>query len=94
MGAKLFGVPLVVWGGVCLILTVIWISVWPSEKVTAADGLRFIILRWFHALAWLLLAAAAFVSASRSIWAASAANVLALLALFSYLVFIVAFITV
>ena len=89
MGAKLLGVPLVVWGGICLVLAVIWVSVWPSDKVTAADGLRFIILRWFHALTWLLLAMAAFVSASRTIWAASAANILALLSLLSYLVYII-----
>ncbi len=83
---KLLGVPLVVWGGVCLAVALLWVLVWPSDRIAVASGLRFVILRWFHALTWLLLAGAAFLAASRDSGAGKAKSV-ALLALAVYLVF-------
>ncbi|MBA3468441.1 MAG: hypothetical protein H0T53_02240 [Herpetosiphonaceae bacterium] len=88
---KLLGIPLVVWGIVCLALTIVWVLVWPSERVAVASGLRFVILRWFHALTWLLLAVAAFLAALSS-GGAGRARPVAQLALVVYLVFMATFI--
>ncbi len=89
MDAKLLGVPLAVWGALCLVLTAIWVMVWPHEKAATADGLRFFILRWFHALVWLLLAIAAF----DVLGGAATARIVAFLSLITYLVFVVTFAT-
>ena len=88
MDAKLFGVPLVIWGALCLVLTAVWIVVWPHDKASAVDGLRFLILRWFHALVWLLLAIAAFIAAFNVLGGASTSRIVAFLALMTYLVFV------
>lgn len=93
MDVKLFGVPLVLWGALCLVLAAIWIIVWPSEKASTADALHFVILRWFHALVWLLLALAAFIAAFQLLGGASTARIVAFLSLITYLVFIVTFTT-
>ena len=93
MDARLLGVPLIIWGALCLVLTAVWVVVWPHDKATAVDGLRFFILRWFHALVWLLLAIAAFIAAFNLLGGASTARIVAFLALISYLVFMVTFIT-
>jgi hypothetical protein len=93
MDEKLFGVPLVVWGGICVVLSVIWLIFWPSDKATAVDGLRFFILRWFHAFVWLLLAMAAFLAAFHVLGGAPTARMVALLSLITYLVFLVTFTT-
>lgn len=93
MEEKLFGIPLVVLGGICLALTVVWVFVWPGDKATSLTGLRFFILRWFHALVWLLLAIAAFMAAFHAPGGAPAIRVVALLSLIVYLVFMFVFIT-
>ena len=71
-----------------MVLTVVWIIFWPSDKTTATAGMRFIILRWFHALVWLFLALAAFLAAFHLLGGASTARMVAFLALITYLVFI------
>jgi hypothetical protein len=86
MEAKLFGVPLALWGSICLILAVLWIFIWPSDKAAAVDGMRFFILRWFHALVWLLLALATFTTAFNVFGGASTARIVAFLSLITYLV--------
>lgn len=93
MGAKLIGVPLGVWGLACLALTVVWVFVWPSTKTVPGDLVRYFILRWFHALVWLLLAAAAFLAAFDVLGGAGTARVVALLSLGVYLVFMATLLT-
>ncbi len=93
MSNKLFGVPLVVWGTFCLALTVVWIFVWPGDKVSATTGARFIILRWFHALVWLFLAIAAFIAAFNVLGSLATARRVAWLSLVTYLVFMGTFLT-
>lgn len=88
MESKFLGVPLVVWGVICCVLTVVWIIFWPSDKASATEGLRFVILRWFHALVWLLLTIAAFLTAYNVLGGLSTARVVAILSLITYLVFI------
>lgn len=87
---KLLGLPLIVWAVLCLAMAVVWAFVWPSGKIAAHEGARFLILRWGHALAWLLLAAAALVAAlggqagvGPALWLARAAGL-------AYFIFIAA----
>ncbi len=83
----LIGIPLIVVGGFCLLLTLVWVFIWPRGRVTPADGLRYIIVRWFHALVWLLLALAAFVAGLDLFGGLALAQPLALLSLVVYIVF-------
>lgn len=83
---KMLGVPLAVWGGLCLVLTGVWVFVWPRQAALA--GVRFIIVRWFHALTWLLLAVAAFVAGFDILGGVQTAKPIAFLSLLVYLVFI------
>lgn len=65
MSERLFGLPLVVWGGLALAVALIFTLVVPNKAVVlGASGLRFVILRWFHSLTWLALAGAAFFRAA------------------------------
>jgi hypothetical protein len=48
--------PWFVWAGLALVVAVVYSFVWPEKVGTAATGFRFFILRWGHALTWLLLA--------------------------------------
>jgi hypothetical protein len=89
MDAKLFGVPFIIWGALCLVFTVIWLIVWPSDKATTVYGLRFLILRWFHALVWLLLAIAAVLAAFNLLGGTATARMVAFLSLILYIVFLV-----
>jgi hypothetical protein len=84
---KLLGIPLAIWGIVCLVVAVIWVFVWPSNKRVAPNGLPHFILRWFHALVWLFLATAAFIAGFDILGGANTAQLVALLALLTYLVF-------
>jgi len=93
VGNKLLGLPLVMWAGVCLVMALIWVRIWPSDRIAVDSGLRFIVLRWFHALTWLLLAIAALVAAFSPAGVTKEASRIALLALVVYLMFMAAFIT-
>jgi len=48
--------PWFVWAGLALVVAVVYSFVWPQKTATAATGFRFFILRWGHALTWVLLA--------------------------------------
>jgi hypothetical protein len=87
MEGKFLGTPLVVWGVLCLAFATVWIIVWPSSKASVTTGMRFVILRWFHALVWLFLSAAAFLAAFDKPGGTDSARAVALLALVTYLVF-------
>lgn len=93
MDTKLFGVPVFVWGGLCLLLTILWIFVWPNNRVAPADRLRYIVLRWFHALVWLILAVAAFIAGFDLFGGQSTAKPTALLSLIVYLIFMFTLLT-
>lgn len=86
--AKLLGLPLLIWAALCLALAVVWAIFWPGDRSALREGPRFLILRWGHALVWLLLAAAALAAAlggsaqyAPALWLARAAGL-------AYLVFI------
>ena len=76
-----------IWGVVCLVVAAIWVFVWPSNRSVASGSLPYFILRWFHALVWLFLAAAAFIAGFDILGGANTARFVALLALLTYLVF-------
>ena len=66
--------------------------VWPRPKLAAATPARpawqHLILRWRHALVWLLLALACLIQLSPPLADSAAPNVLAGLALAAYLIFL------
>ena len=52
---RFLGVPLFLWGALCLLLAAIFTLAVP-QQVNASFGVRFLLLRWGHALVWILLA--------------------------------------
>ena len=68
MDGTLLGIPLFTWGLVCLGLAVVWYTVWPKDRTPEPltklpeykprPAWMQSVLRWFHALVWVMLAAA------------------------------------
>ncbi|GAB4493820.1 MAG: hypothetical protein OHK0031_16860 [Anaerolineales bacterium] len=82
-----FGIPSPLLGLLCYVISAVWIFVWPKPKAGEAArsfGTHFI-LRWFHTLAWVLLAVF-FITSGRFALISTLAG---LLALAVYLVFVV-----
>lgn len=69
------------------VLGLVWMALWPKEKAVERRGFRYLVLRWFHALTWLLLSAASVLGMVRAPWAGVAARAVAFSALGAYLVF-------
>ncbi|HXQ38311.1 MAG TPA: hypothetical protein VN843_30205 [Anaerolineales bacterium] len=80
--------PWFLWAGIALIIAVIYSFVWPHKAVTGATGFRFFILRWGHALVWILLTIN-FLLRGIDPSLNRAANLIALLGGLMYLLFIV-----
>ena len=48
---KVWGLPAIVWVGLCLTVAVLYTFFWPQQKVTPVTGwLCYVILRYCHAL--------------------------------------------
>lgn len=47
--------PWFVWAVLALVVAVIYTFIWPQKTGTVSEGFRFWVIRWGHALAWLLL---------------------------------------
>lgn len=47
--------PWFAWAGFALIVAIIYSIVWPSKAVRLTNGFRYLVLRWGHALVWILL---------------------------------------
>lgn len=80
-----------IWGGLALIVGLVYIFFVPKAKLVAATkGMQFVILRWFHSLVWLILAISCFMRANQFMieWA----NPVALSGGVLYLIFLVAFV--
>ncbi len=56
---KFWGIPLPVCALFCALMTMLWCFVWPRDRALSLDPVRYFILRWFHALTWMLLCCAA-----------------------------------
>jgi hypothetical protein len=64
--ARFLGLPMTIWGVVCLAVAVVWIYVWPEEQAVGASGLQLWLIQWGHALVWFLLAVVCFMQAGSS----------------------------
>jgi hypothetical protein len=88
MDTVFLGVPWFVWGFLCRAVAIIFTVIWPRGKHPGkARALQYLILRWFHALVWVLLAVSFFLRDGKVLGGSATANVLALLALLVYLIF-------
>lgn len=88
MGPTFIGVPLLVWGIVCLGVATLYYFVWPepeADRPPRPAWMR-LVLRWFHSLVWLLLAAACFLQYGST---AAIGQVVGFVGLLVYVVFIV-----
>ena len=80
-------IPYIVWSLFALILAIVWVYVGPHTKMDVAPGFRYLVIRWGHALTWLLLAVSFFLrgfSLSMNGWA----NLIAMAGAVIYLLFI------
>ena len=86
-----FSLPWWVYGMAALLLAVVWALVWPSDRlvVNASEG-RALLVRWGHALTWLLLAVSFFMRAGWLPGGEGAANLIAMGALLAYFGFLAA----
>ena len=86
-------VPWYAWGIACLVIAVIYVFYvpLPSPTYDLRNQVRwkFVVIRWFHPLVWVLLAAACLVMQSGADYAKPLARGLAFSGLAAYLVFIV-----
>ena len=92
MQNTLMGLPVEFWTIVCFAIAVAFYNFWPRPPQTATvprTWLQQFVLRWFHPLTWALLGLA---SLSLKYFSATASQVLAVLALASYIIFMVFFV--
>ena len=79
--------PWFLWATLALLIAIIYTFIWPQKSVEATNDFRFFIVRWGHALTWLLLALN-FVLRGISPSLSSTANWVALAGGLMYLVFL------
>jgi len=80
------GLSYLIWALLCLAIAAVFGFVWPQKKAHKDTApVRYFILRWFHALVWLLLAVGL---AIRGLTGSGLGNPVALAALPVYLVFL------
>jgi hypothetical protein len=53
-------IPYFVWTVAALVVAGIFVYVWPHKAVTETTGFRYFVIRWGHALTWLMLAVSFF----------------------------------
>lgn len=85
--------PPLVWASGCAVLALIYCFVWPRRRASGlGGGVRYVALRWFHALVWALLGASLALHAAPDDAGSVrlVAKSLAVLALFTYVAFLVA----
>jgi hypothetical protein len=44
-----------VWAALALVIALIYSFIWPKDRIADLTGFRFLVLRWGHALTWLLI---------------------------------------
>ena len=82
----LLNIPYFAWMALALILAIVWVYVGPHTKMAVTPGFRYLVIRWGHALTWLLLAVSFFLrELSPSL--NGVANVIALVGGSAYLLF-------
>lgn len=85
-----FNLPFSVWAILCLFVAAVYAFFWPSDRVVDAGALRFLVVRWGHSLAWVLLALMCSLKAFGNPSMANWGNLAGLLALLVYVAFVVA----
>jgi hypothetical protein len=90
MTRGLIGVPWVVWAGLAFVVAAIFAFVAPGSAGTT--GLRYVVLRWFHPLTWVLLGSSALLRAFAAGAVGPVADLVARLALAVYVAFLVTFV--
>jgi hypothetical protein len=50
-----FNLPWFVWAALALVIAVVYSFFWPKDRIVDLTGFRFLVLRWGHALTWLLI---------------------------------------
>jgi hypothetical protein len=88
MSSRFLGVPWLFWGLAMLAPATVFALIWPRGLVVAASPLRYLILRWAHALVWLLLGLSCFLRVPLQAESATVANGLMVVAGAVYLVFV------
>jgi hypothetical protein len=53
-------IPYLIWTALALGIAGIFTHIWPAKAVTVTSGFRYFIIRWGHALTWILLAVSFF----------------------------------
>jgi hypothetical protein len=81
-------VPWFFWALLALGLSIVWVFVGPHTRMPDEPGFRFLVIRWGHALTWLLLAVS-FLLRGISPGLAGAANLIAVAGGLVYALFIV-----
>jgi len=91
MDNTLFGIPLTILGFICLGLAAPWLFFWPvpNPNDPPRPAWRHFVLRWFHALVWILLALAFFIASPQTAWLAGALGILAVVFFVTFIVTIV-----
>ncbi len=90
MTRGLFDLPWVVWAALAFVVAAVFAFVAPGSAGTT--GLRYMVLRWFHPLAWVLLGSSALIRGFTTGGARSAADPAAQLGLVVYLAFLFTFV--
>lgn len=87
------GISFMAWGFICLLIAVVYMIFYPhpgNETQSGSDRKwRYLILRWFHSLVWLLLGLSCFMWGDYIPGGTVLANILALFSLLIYLTFMV-----
>ncbi len=85
MAETFLGIPFLLWGIACLVVAGVFAVAWPRNRVSSVDGIRYLILRWGHALVWVFLGLSCFI---RMLGSSGVADVVAFLALPTYVTFL------
>jgi hypothetical protein len=85
LAEKIFGVPWTILVAIALVVAIIYVFV---DTSAGATGLRWIVMRWFHSLCWLLLALAALAMARITALPVSWANPFGIAGGVTYAIFI------
>jgi hypothetical protein len=79
-GSTLLGIPLALWGIGCLAIAIAYYRIWPQpspKRTTPRSPQQGFVLRYFHALVWVLLALGCFLAGygfvNIGLWLAAAA---------------------
>lgn len=90
MNSGFLSIPFPVWGiGALVIAGIFAVFVPRADTVNSLQGTRFVVVRWFHSLVWLLLALSFFLRAVQNETSNGLANPLAALAGLTYLVYMI-----